>query len=288
MKFMKNFFKAIGKAALYFGTYFGVQMIVMYVYGIAWSIGEVTRLTVAGEEIDELLLAEQITTAIMDQALALTFWSGVIVLIVYWLRFVVVKKKFLKEVECKPVSVKSILPVVGFALGFNVIVSVVISYFPWPQGWLDAYATSAAPLDGSLMSWLAGVLMAPVLEEIVFRGLVYTRLKKGMPAIVAAVLTSLLFGIMHGTIIWVIYAFVLGMVMTWVFERYQSLVANIIFHFTFNLMGLGLSMIPESAEFVVWILLAVSIVGCVFTFMQMRKVTERKEVEEVVNTECFE
>ena len=130
--------------------------------------------------------------------------------------------------------------------------------------------------------------MAPVLEEIVFRGLVYTRLKKGMPAIVAAVLTSLLFGIMHGTIIWVIYAFVLGMVMTWVFERYQSLAANIIFHFTFNLMGLVLSMIPESAEFVVWILLAVSIVGCVFTFIQMRKVTERKEVEEVVNTECFE
>ena len=287
MKLMKNFLKAIGKAALYFGTYFMVQLIVMYGYGIAWMVGEVTKLTVVGEEIDELLLAEQMVTAIMDQALAITFWSGIIVLIVFWIRFAVRKKSFLKEVECKPVAVKGILPIVVFALGFNVIVSVVISYFPWPQGWMDAYATSAAPLDGSLMSWLTGVLMAPVLEEIVFRGLVYTRLKKGMPAIVAAVLSSLLFGIMHGTIIWVIYAFVLGMVMTWVFERYQSLAANILFHFVFNLMGLGLGMIPESAEFVIWILFVVSIVGCVFMFKQIVKVTERKE-EVVVNTECLE
>lgn len=278
---MKNFFKSIGKATLYFLVYVMTQVIISFMYGVIWTANKTAELMAAGEEVDALLLAEQLAAQILDEAMAMTFWAGIATLLIFWIRFAVRKKNFLKEVEIKAISAKGILPIVVFGLSFNVIVSVVVSYFPWPQAWMDAYMTNSAPLDGSLMSWLAAVLMAPVLEEIVFRGLIYTRLKKGMPTIVAAVLASLVFGLMHGTIIWVIYAFVLGMVMTWVFERYQSLTANIIFHLAFNAMGLILSAIPESMAFLIWVLLVAGIAGTVVAVKQILKITVVEEVVKV-------
>ena len=271
---MKNFFKSIGKAAIYFIVYLMAQVIVSFVYGIIFAL----ELTVAGDTTDAAALTEQLTAQIMDKALEMTFFAGVLTLIIYWIRFAVRKKNFLKEVEIKKFSKNGIIPIIVMALSLNVVISMVISYLPWPLEWIDAYATNSAPLDGSIMSWITAVLMAPVLEELVFRGLVYTRLKKGMPAIVAAILASLLFGICHGTAIWSIYATVLGLVIIWVFERYQSLSASILFHFTFNAMGLVLNMIPESMGFVLWILLAVSVVGLLYGVKQTLNVTVKEEI----------
>lgn len=270
---MKNFFKSVGKVSIYFLVYFATQLIVSFVYGMVWSAKKTAELMEAGEAVDALALTEQLSAQIMDKAMEMTFWAGVITLVIYWLRFAVRKKSFLKEVEIKKITTKGILPIVVFALSLNVVVSMVISNIPWPQEWVDAYMTNSAPLDGALMSWLAAVVMAPVLEEIVFRGLVYTRLKKGMPTVVAAILASLVFGLCHGTAIWIIYATALGLVMTWIFERYQSLVANIVFHLVFNATGLVINMIPESMSLVLWILVAIGIVGIVYSVKQIKKVT---------------
>lgn len=281
---MKNFLKAFGKAVIYFAVYFVTQLVVSMVYGVVWTASKTAELMAAGQEVDPMALTEQLATQIMDKATEMIFWAGIIALIIYWIRFAVRKKNFFKEVQIKKIATNGILPIVVTALSMNVVVSVVISNLPWPQEWIDAYATNSAQIDGSLMSWLAAVVMAPVLEEIVFRGLVYTRLKKGMPAIVAAIIASFAFGLCHGTAIWIIYATALGLVMTWVFEKYQSLTASILFHFSFNTMGLVLNMIPESMAFVLWILLAVSVVGLVYGVRQMKKVVvvvETPAVEEL-------
>lgn len=283
---MKNFFKSIGKAALYFAVYYAVQLIVSFIYGTVWSASKTAELMAAGETVDAVALSEQLMAHLMeDQALhMISLWCGVITLAIYWIRFAVRKKNFFQQVEIKKIATNGILPIVVTALSLNVVLSMVIANIPWPQEWIDAYATNSASLDGSLMSWLSAVVMAPVLEEILFRGLIYTRLKKGMPAIVAAILASFVFGLCHGTAIWIIYATGLGLVMTWVFEKYKSLTASILFHFSFNAMGLILNMIPDSMEIVVWILLAVSVVGLVYGVKQIKKVTvvETPVVEQVI------
>ena len=272
---MKNFFKSIGKAALYFSVYYAVQFIVSFVYGTVWSAKKTAELMSAGETVDAMALSEQLVAHLMEDQtlLLLTVCSGVIIFAIYWIRFAIRKKNFFQQVEIKKIAANGILLIVITALSMNVVLSVAISNLPWPQEWIDAYMTNSASIDGSLLSWLAAVVMAPVLEEIVFRGLIYTRLKKGMPTIVAAILASFVFGLCHGTAIWIIYATGLGLVMTWVFEKYQSLTASILFHLSFNTMGLIISMIPESMEIVVWSLLAVSVVGLVYGVKQLKNVT---------------
>ena len=269
---MKEIFKAVGKAVLYFGVYLLVQVIVSMIFSISISTKLTMEMMATGEELDVMALTEQVTAAVMDQAMLMTFISGIAVLLIYWVIFLIRKKKLTAEVMIRPIPTKGILPIILLAVTFNVITSVLIGLIPWPQSWMDSYMMNSSVIDNSLIAWLTAVLMAPVLEEVVFRGLMYTRLKKGMTIVTATVLTSLAFGIMHGTIIWAIYTFIFSIVLIWVFEKFRSLTANIILHMAYNLSGMAMSLIPEDAGAIVWILFAASIVFAVVAYHMIQKI----------------
>lgn len=285
---MKKGFFAIGKAIIYFGVYFLVQIIVSMVYSVILSTNLATAMLETDGEINMSLLEDQLMEAIYGEALMMTLISGVVVLLLFWLVFLIRKKKFIKEVCIRPIPVKGILPVVVMAACFNLITSVVISFIPWPETWMESYMANSSVIDNSIVAWIATVVMAPVLEEIVFRGLMYTRMKKGMPVMAAAVITSLVFGTLHGTIIWAIYTFIFSMILIWVFERFQSLTACILLHMAYNLSGMGFSLIPEDASVVVWVLFAVSVVLVVLMYKLIVKVTEDiPKLEEMIANEEF-
>lgn len=271
---MKKGLKAIGKATVYFGVYFLVQIIVSFVYSIVLSTKLTMEMMATSEELDMALLETQLMDAVMGEAMTMTFVAGVLVLLIFWLVFLIRKKKFTAEVCIRPIPVKGILPIALLAACFNVITSVVISYIPWPESWMQSYMEKSSVIDNSVAAWLTAVVMAPVLEEIVCRGLMYTRLKKGLPVIAAAIITSLVFGTVHGTVIWAIYTFIFSMVLIWVFERFQSLTACILLHMAYNLSGMALSYIPQEAGGVVLVLFVVGIVVAVLMYKQVVKITE--------------
>lgn len=77
-------------------------------------------------------------------------------------------------------------------------------------------------------------LFVPFLEEIVFRGLIYTRLRKGMPVLAAQLLSALIFGAAHMDLTQFFYAFLTGFIMALLFEKYQSILPSLFFHMAFN------------------------------------------------------
>ena len=108
--------------------------------------------------------------------------------------------------------------------GLNVVVSMVLSIIPFPSDWVEGYEqASAVTASNPVLYVAAAVFIAPFVEEIVFRGLAYTRLKRGMPAVIAALLSALVFGAMHGQVIWILYTAFLGLIFVLVFERTGSL-----------------------------------------------------------------
>ena len=270
---MKNSFKALGKAVAYFAVYLLVQVLVSTVFSAVISARMTMEMMASGEELDVMAMTDALMAEVMSKAMEMTFIAGLVTLFIFWIVFLIRKKKFIKEVCIRKIPVTGILPIAIMAAAFNVITTVIISFMPWPQEWMDSYVESSSAIDGSAMAWFTAVLMAPVLEEIVFRGLMYTRLKKGLPAIVAAIITSLAFGIAHGTVIWAIYTFVFSMILIWVFEKFQSLTACIVLHMAYNLSGMALSLIPEEAGIIILILFVISIAGVIFAYKMIKKVT---------------
>jgi membrane protease YdiL (CAAX protease family) len=88
-----------------------------------------------------------------------------------------------------------------------------------------------------------GILVAPVVEEVIFRGLLHPAVRSlagggRRGAWIAAVVVSALFAAVHGSWTAALPLFVLAMVLTWVFERTNSLVAPAAAHVLNNALTL--------------------------------------------------
>lgn len=97
----------------------------------------------------------------------------------------------------------------------------------------DEQMAQALSGPGLLTSILIGAVVAPVLEEILFRGFLYQAWERRWGWIPAMVLTSTLFGLYH-PVFWA--AFTGSIVLVCLFRRTGSLWSSIVAHSFFNLM----------------------------------------------------
>ncbi len=84
------------------------------------------------------------------------------------------------------------------------------------------------------------LILGPFFEEVVFRGFLYRALRRRFSFWPAAVLGSLGFAVLHGYLFLFLYVFVLGLVLTALYERRGNLVAPLTFHIMNNTVVLAL------------------------------------------------
>ena len=170
--------------------------------------------------------------------------AAVLTIAVYIIIFAAQKRKFTHEIELRkiPLSTSVLMPLFGGAA--NVLMAVAVSAISFPDAWMNEYneaVTSIVEADTAI-TIIFTALLAPICEEIVLRGLVHTRLKKAVPTFAAMLVSSWVFGMMHGIRIQIIYAALLGLLLAWIFEKTGSLFAPILFHIGFNTCGLAIDL----------------------------------------------
>lgn len=81
---------------------------------------------------------------------------------------------------------------------------------------------------------LAAVLVAPLCEELLFRGFLYPVAKKFTGPWLAACSSALFFAAAHGNLSALLPLFLFGLLLVWIYEKTGSLWAPIAVHFCFN------------------------------------------------------
>lgn len=118
----------------------------------------------------------------------------------------------------------------SYALGF------ILEAMP---GAADKYSSDMSALFTDEITTIVLVaLVMPILEELIFRLLIFKALKKVLPFIAANLIQAALFGIYHMNLIQGIYAFLLGLLLGLLCERAQTFLTCISFHCAFNITGL--------------------------------------------------
>ena len=79
-------------------------------------------------------------------------------------------------------------------------------------------------------------LISPIAEEIVFRGLIFNRMRRYFPHAAAVIASGVLFGIYHGNPVQGLYGGCMGILMAYLYERMHSFAIPCLFHATANLM----------------------------------------------------
>lgn len=111
----------------------------------------------------------------------------------------------------------------------------------------------------TLLSVLYVVIMSPIAEELLLRGLCLKTLETEFPFWQANILQALCFGIFHMNLIQGTYAFLAGILFGYLTKRYGTLKASILCHFTVNLSGqvIGLLTPKPGYEAIAFLLIAV-------------------------------
>lgn len=76
--------------------------------------------------------------------------------------------------------------------------------------------------------------ISPLAEEVVFRGLVYNRLKKYFPVKVSILVSAVLFGVYHANLVQGIYGFLMGILIAYIYEKFGSFFYAFLFHAVAN------------------------------------------------------
>ena len=105
---------------------------------------------------------------------------------------------------------------------------------------LNDTSISAQIDDAPRTTLLIVIVLAPFVEEVLFRGLMFRRMREYMRFLPAAFLSSLLFGLMYGNMVQFIYATLIGLLLAFIYEHYGNLRAVVLFHAIGNLTS-GLS-----------------------------------------------
>lgn len=77
---------------------------------------------------------------------------------------------------------------------------------------------------------VTGVILTPLAEELMFRGVLYQALRRRMPASAAALVSAMVFAGMHFTLLLFIPLTVLGILLAWLYERSGSLIPCMLVH----------------------------------------------------------
>ncbi|MBH1940454.1 CPBP family intramembrane metalloprotease [Mobilitalea sibirica] len=85
-----------------------------------------------------------------------------------------------------------------------------------------------------IMIVIYSVIIAPIVEEMIFRGVMLNKLRQSFPFIGANILQAIIFGVYHTNIIQGIYAFANGILLGYICYKFQSILASIFLHMVIN------------------------------------------------------
>lgn len=248
---------ALLKSSCYLALFLGMQVVVMLPLGIAVGI----QTALGNGFVDENMVYELLE----GNAMTFSLISGVLTLMVLLIFYHICGKKPSEALWLRRVPASTLWEGAALAPGLYFVVSLVL--FALPKAWLESYNEASAGLDSdSVLGILAVVVVAPLVEEFIFRGLIMTRLGKAMPGWLAILLSAIIFGICHGHPVWFGYAFVLGSVFGLMDWKAGSIWPSILGHVTFNAIGQIFTLLPETesgaGEIVVMlVLLAAAIIA---------------------------
>ena len=242
-------------------VFYALQILVAYfmLYGILYMQGSLNVLVLTDELFNVILARISMpATLLADLAFAVTVFFAAVLL----------------DKERNPFSYLAInklsLYTVPILLCFGIAASVLIGFvwplLPFPQSMWDYYNSLVEPLGmNEPVTVVTAVLIVPIAEEFLCRSVMIREFRRFMHPVLAVFVSASLFGLIHGNLIQGTYAFACGVILGFVYLRYRSVAASILFHMGFNASNYILQLLPQENDILLG-LITIALLGCALLF----------------------
>ena len=271
--------KAILLVILYGAVYYSFQFIIGAILG---ALSMLAGIIISGTENSYDLYMGYINGGIGITLCFTVILSAVLSFIAYWGIFLLRKLKITRICNFKKVKF-SYIPA-AFILGISIcfLNSSLLSWLSkidFFRYYIEQYQASNfwVSRTNTVLLIMALAVAAPLIEEVIFRGMIFYDLKQIMPVFPVIIIQGLLFGIYHFNIVQFIYASFLGIMFGLVYSWTQNLWIPVILHFSNNIMAVIAAKQPGSESFgesdirIFLISLTVTVLLCLF--FRKRKVS---------------
>lgn len=209
-----------------------------------------------------------------------------------WYYFAYGRKKRPEQAE-KPDG-RKMAAVVILGVALQVLISGILNliYIVNPkllQSYIDLMEL-AGITDFTLASFVAAVILAPIGEELLCRGIIFRIAGKVSKHFwIANCIQALAFGIIHGNLVQGTYAFFIGLVLGYIYGKYHNIWICMLLHavvnLTSNFIDYYFELFPEGYELPVYlanVIISLLLMIFCFKFLGKRKVLQREEPAEVM------
>ena len=202
-----------------------------------------------------------------------TIITGLIALIVF--AFLLHKKKML-HISSKDLMMPRVLFCLGIGFGLSLISKVAILI-----GICSGQPIPEASVPNLFLWIITSVVLLPVVEELLFRGILFTSLSNSIPYKKAILFSAIIFMLLHGIVSWP-SAFLSGVLLAWIYWSTNTLATAMIIHCAINLgslLSIPLYMLLTADK--LWgtiICLLVVLIGIVITYISTKLLLTKDDV----------
>ncbi len=178
---------------------------------------------------------------IEENMIYIAILSGVLTLVFFWLFFLIRKvvtinkEGLLEYCKFRKLSLAQLVMTILMGVSFYFILAGVMFFTELPR-YFPEHQQLLEPMFAQhfLVSIIGLGLIASLAEEIGFRGIIFNRMREDIPVMAAVFLQAVFFGFIHFNVLQSSYAFILGLLIGFLYLWTGSIWGPIIAHFTFN------------------------------------------------------
>lgn len=231
--FLVKIWKVLWPLVIYVIAQYATSLIGMLILGVVSA----SKIDESGENVTAAGVAAGMESMYYQYAILFLIVAALISIPIY---YHIYKKDCQKTGMIKrniPIESKDFAAIILSSAALAIAMNNMISLTPLPYiftGYEDTNEVLAG--GGMILEVLGAGILGCIVEELSLRGVTYLRMKHYWGKKKAIFFSALVFGIYHGNVVQAVYAFTLGLLFAWLYERYDSLLAPIIAHMSANLL----------------------------------------------------
>lgn len=223
MKHIKNIIKLLVYPLIFIMGQFLIQYIFVSIFNSK------VKGNLSNDEFLQYIKTDEYITKLNNYINEKTIFIIIITMIIFIPLFYNLYKKYSMKNDF---SFKNIFVPIVFGVTVSLIYNITLYNLNNIINFTDMFKLSSLPLFTQIIS--SGIC-GPIIEELIFRGIIYNKLKTFNKSIVAIILTSLIFSVVHLNIVECIYTFGVSFILIYLYEKYKTLKAPIIMHMSLNI-----------------------------------------------------
>lgn len=195
-------------------------------------------------------------------------YSVIVVVVLFFIFFPIFYKKYHKKEETKKITVFDFLLLIILGISFSLLYNAILGSL----NFIFPLTNSFSGTTNLVSTIISTVLLGPILEEYLFRGIVYQRLQKYYPVMKSLLLTGFIFAFSHTDLFGILYAFIFNFMLIFVYEKYH-LKASILVHVSANMASLLFAMFIYQNFWLIELTLVISSLLLIGSYLGIKKET---------------